>query len=215
MYNNTVTTSFEEDIMDEQIAEKPRKKSIIPNILTSIRLVGAIVTIFLSIDSPAYYIVYGVAGLTDAFDGMIARKTNSSSQFGSVLDSIADLVFYAAMAYKFFMTLWEELPLAFWILLGVALAIRVVTYAYVYVKHKKFDSIHTYGSKLTGALTFLIPFYYILNILVIGMMITVIVGILASLEQMLIHFIYKGYDESVKTIFLAKKKQKEAEKSES
>lgn len=201
--------------MDEQIAEKPRKKSIIPNLLTSLRLVGAIVTIFLSIDSPAYYIVYGVAGLTDAFDGMIARKTNSSSQFGSVLDSIADIVFYAVMAYKFFMTIFETVGLAFWILLGVALAIRAVTYIYVYVKYKKFDSIHTYGSKLTGACTFLIPYYYILNILEIGMMVTVVVGVLASLEQMLIHFIYKDYDESVKTLFLAKKKQKEAEQSES
>ena len=201
--------------MDEQITEKPRKKSIIPNILTSMRLVGAIVTIFLSIESPAYYIVYGVAGLTDAFDGMIARRTNSSSQFGSVLDSIADIVFYAVMAFKFFMTLWNNLPLAFWILLGVALAIRLVTYTYVYVKHKKFDSIHTYGSKLTGACTFLIPYYYLLNILVIGMMVTVVVGVLASLEQMLIHFIYKDYDENVKALFLAKKKQKESEQSES
>jgi len=201
--------------MDEQITEKPRKKSIIPNILTSMRLVGAIVTIFLSIESPAYYIVYGVAGLTDAFDGMIARRTNSSSQFGSVLDSIADIVFYAVMAFKFFMTLWNNLPLAFWILVGVALAIRAVTYIYVFVKYKKFDSIHTYGSKLTGACTFLIPYYYLLNILVIGMMVTVVVGVLASLEQMLIHFIYKDYDESVKTLFLAKKKQKESEQSES
>ena len=200
--------------MDEQIAEKPRKKSVIPNILTSIRLIGALVTIFLPINQAAYYIVYGVAGLTDAFDGMIARKTNSSSQFGSILDSIADWVFYVVMAYKFFLTLWNNLPLVFWILLGVALAIRAVTYTYVYVKFKKFDSIHTYGSKLTGALTFLIPYYYILNILEIGMMITVVVGVLASLEQMLIHFIYKDYDESVKTLLMAKKKQKE-EQSES
>lgn len=195
--------------MDNSIEEKKHKKSIIPNILTSLRLVGALVTIFLPYDSTAYYIVYGVSGLTDAFDGLIARKTNSSSQFGSILDSIADWVFYLVMCYKYFTPLTKVMPVVFWVLLGLAVAVRIITYTYVYVRFKRFDAIHTYGSKLTGAFTFLTPYYFLMGIPVIGMMITVVVGLLASIEQMIIHFMYKDYDESMKSIFLLKKKKQE------
>ena len=129
------------------------------------------------------------------------------------MDSIADWVFYIVMCIKYFNPLVNVLPVIFWVLFGLAVVVRAVTYGFVYIKFKKFDSIHTYGSKLTGALTFLTPYYFLLNIPVIGMMVTVIVGLLASVEQMLIHFMYKDYDESVKSLLLLKKKNKETEQT--
>ncbi len=204
----------------DQIPEKKRKKSIIPNILTITRIIGAIVTLFLPFDasnnsiSIAYYIVYGACGLTDAFDGFIARKTNSTSQFGSILDSIADWVFYLAMCYKLIIPIIDLKLVPFWILLVAAVVVRIVVYSYVFVKFRKFDSIHTYGSKLTGAFTFLIPYYFLLQIPSIGLMITVIVGLLASIEQMIIHFAYNEYDESIKSVFLIKKAKAKKENNE-
>ena len=70
------------------------KKDIftIPNILTYIR--------FILIVPFAYYFIFdeyipaiiciGVSGLTDCFDGMIARRFNQVTSLGKVLDPIAD-----------------------------------------------------------------------------------------------------------------------------
>ncbi len=64
----------------------------IPNILTYIR--------FILIVPFAYYFLYdnyvpaviciGVSGLTDCFDGMIARRFNQVTSLGKILDPIAD-----------------------------------------------------------------------------------------------------------------------------
>ena len=38
------------------------------------------------------FVLFFVAGLTDYFDGLLARKYNSSSQIGEILDPIADKI---------------------------------------------------------------------------------------------------------------------------
>ena len=52
--------------------------------------------IFLLLLFPEYYllalILFFIAGITDYFDGYLARKTNSVSQLGEVLDPIADKI---------------------------------------------------------------------------------------------------------------------------
>ncbi|MBI3178818.1 MAG: CDP-alcohol phosphatidyltransferase family protein, partial [Deltaproteobacteria bacterium] len=39
-------------------------------------------------------IVYAVAGFTDMFDGMVARRTNSVTVLGKFLDPLSDKLFY-------------------------------------------------------------------------------------------------------------------------
>jgi phosphatidylglycerophosphate synthase len=38
------------------------------------------------------FVLFFVAGLTDYFDGFLARKYNASSQMGEILDPIADKI---------------------------------------------------------------------------------------------------------------------------
>lgn len=64
----------------------------IPNLLTVIRM--ALVPVFVS---ALYYQRFGwalaifvLAGLTDSFDGLLARRFNQGSQLGQILDPIAD-----------------------------------------------------------------------------------------------------------------------------
>ena len=85
-------------------------KKYIPNILTSLRIAGAITLIFLDPFSVAFFIVYGLSATTDVFDGFLARKFNATSKFGNILDSISDLLLYGVMGIKIIPTLSDMLP---------------------------------------------------------------------------------------------------------
>ena len=65
------------------------------NILTLSRIILGVV-IFLLLMSPDWYllalILFFFAGVTDYFDGYLARKYNAVSQLGEVLDPIADKI---------------------------------------------------------------------------------------------------------------------------
>ena len=67
----------------------------LPNILTVIRM--ALIPVFmllfyLDIENSMFYsaVVFAVAYITDMLDGMIARKCNAVSDFGKLMDPIAD-----------------------------------------------------------------------------------------------------------------------------
>ena len=65
------------------------------NLLTFSRiLISIIIFAFLVIDS--YYLLalflFLIAGLTDYFDGFLARKYHATSQMGEILDPIADKI---------------------------------------------------------------------------------------------------------------------------
>ena len=63
------------------------------NIITGIRIVCSIALLFFPVFSPAYYTLYIVAGVSDMIDGAIARKTDTVSDYGSKLDTAAELAY--------------------------------------------------------------------------------------------------------------------------
>ena len=62
------------------------------NIITSIRILCSIALLFCQSLSPTFYLLYVVAGFTDMIDGTVARKTNTVSEIGSKLDTVADFI---------------------------------------------------------------------------------------------------------------------------
>ena len=77
--------------------------------------------------SPAFWIFYIAAGLSDMLDGALARKFNAVSHSGEKLDTAADVV------------------------------IRIINVISGCVIRKKFVALHTAVGKLTGALLFVLP----------------------------------------------------------
>lgn len=77
---------------NEKWSFKPKDLITIPNILTYIRIILIIpfVYYFLKENYIPAVICIGVSGLTDCFDGMIARKFNQVTSLGKILDPIAD-----------------------------------------------------------------------------------------------------------------------------
>lgn len=131
----------------------------LPNFLTSLRIVGTLSLLFIEPVSACFYVVYALSGVTDALDGFIARATNTSSEFGKKLDSVADLLFYSIMIIRTFPLLWEQLPGWIWIWFVVIVVLRIASYGTAFVKTKGFASLHTKWNKATGLCVFLLPFF--------------------------------------------------------
>ena len=74
------------------------------NILTLSRIILGVV-IFLLLMLPDWYllalILFFFAGVTDYFDGYLARKYNAVSQLGEVLDPIADKILIVFVLFGF------------------------------------------------------------------------------------------------------------------
>ena len=88
-------------------------------------------------------------------DGTIARKTNSTSKFGSQLDTIADLIFVVVSLFKLLPVI--HVPQWLWIWGGVIAVIKISNIIWGYVSKKQFISLHTIMNKVTGLLLFLLP----------------------------------------------------------
>ena len=127
----------------------------IANILTCCRILGSLILLFFPAFSLVFNISYLLCGVSDMIDGTIARKTNSTSKFGSQLDTIADLIFIVIALFKLLPII--HISQWLWIWVGVIAVIKISNIIWGYVLKKQFISMHTVMNKLTGLLLFLLP----------------------------------------------------------
>jgi len=125
------------------------------NILTGCRIFGSFLLPFFPAFSLDFFIIYLLCGFSDMIDGAIARKTNSTSKFGSQLDTIADLVFVVVSLFKVLPVI--HIPQWLWIWGSVIAVIKISNIIWGYVSKKQFISLHTIMNKVTGLLLFLLP----------------------------------------------------------
>ena len=128
----------------------------IANSITGSRIVLSIAVLFFPPFSPAFYVLYTAAGLTDMIDGTVAQKTNSVSECGAKLDTTADFVFAAVCLIKLLPVL--DVPVWLWVWIAFIALIKAVNFLSGYAMHKKWIAPHTVMNKVTGALCFLLPF---------------------------------------------------------
>ena len=125
------------------------------NVLTGCRILGSVLLLFFPTFSVGFYIIYFFCGFSDMVDGTIARKTNSTSKFGSKLDTIADLIFVAVSLYKLLPAI--HIPQWLWVWGGVIAVIKTSNIMRGYIYKKQFISLHTAMNRVTGLLLFLLP----------------------------------------------------------
>lgn len=125
------------------------------NFITSLRIICSIALLFCPALSQVFYVLYIIAGVTDMIDGTVARKTNTVSEFGSRLDTVADFIFVIVCLIK----LIPVLNIAIWIYVWIVVIafIKVVNVAFGYIVRKKFVAVHSVMNKVTGALLFIFP----------------------------------------------------------
>ena len=115
-------------------------KKHVPNILTTFRIV--LVPVFLWLiffyqgenNITLATIVFIVASITDYFDGMLARKFNVISDFGKLMDPLADklLVISSLLAMSFYMDL-----ISIYVTIVIIIREVVISYFREYYARKK------------------------------------------------------------------------------
>ena len=125
------------------------------NIVTGCRILGSVLLLFFSAFSLEFYVIYIFCGFSDMVDGTIARKTNSATEFGSKLDTVADLLFIIASFIKILPMI--NAPIWLWVW-GVLIAtVKFANIIFGYISKKEFISVHTIINKIAGLLLFVLP----------------------------------------------------------
>ena len=125
------------------------------NTLTSIRIMCSLVLLFSPTFSPSFFVLYVLAGFTDMIDGAVARYTNTASQFGSALDTLADFTFVIACLVKILPKI--DAPLWIWIWVAAIAALKVFNIAKCLIVEKRVLAHHTVLNKVTGFILFILP----------------------------------------------------------
>ena len=125
------------------------------NAITGLRILVSVVLLFCAAFSPIFYTLYLVAGLSDMADGIIARKTNSISEFGSRFDGVADFVFVAVCLIKILPIM--DIPIWLYVWTAVIALIKIINIISGYAMQKRYVAVHTTMNKMTGALLFMLP----------------------------------------------------------
>lgn len=155
----------------------------IPNILTIVNLFAGVVAIIFTFYghtvAPAVLIIG--AALFDSLDGRVARRLNSTSEFGKELDSLADLVSFgvapALLAYATQFSCLGWLGLALVAVFAVCGALRLARFNILHIKG------YFIGLPITVAgpvLAVAAAFGHILGPLVLAVLLLVLAGLMIS-----------------------------------
>jgi CDP-diacylglycerol--glycerol-3-phosphate 3-phosphatidyltransferase len=172
-----------------------------PNCITAVRLMGTVVLLLTAPLSAAFFLLYVLCGVSDALDGWVARATDSSTELGAKLDSVADLLFYLVLLVKLLPILRRALPLWIWYLLGGVLTLRLAAYLTAAVKFKRFASVHTRLNKLTGLAVFLLPCALLLPWVTEYCVGACLLAGSASAQELYLHLSRDTYQTNKKALF--------------
>lgn len=174
------------------------------NLITCIRIAGAVFLFFCVPFSALFWGVYFLCGLSDMTDGYVARHMHIQSRFGALLDSIADLLFLVSVLVCIGADLLNILPQwSLYVAAGVAF-IKVVSYCFGFLKFHRFVSLHTIFNKLTGGLLFCLPYFLSLSGWHIYLVIVCVVAFWAAIEELICLGKSSQYNADIKGIFFPK-----------
>lgn len=156
------------------------------NLISAGRIILLPVMIFFRDYPWVFSSLYLVCGVSDIADGYIARKTNTASDLGARLDSVADFLLFALITTVLILWVGDGLTV-FLPFLIIIVFIRFAGMAIAALKYRSFAILHTWANKLTGILVFAAPILYLAfnNVLVFWPI--VFIAMLSALEEVIIH----------------------------
>lgn len=154
------------------------------NFLSYSRICLALMLLFFEPLSTAFFVLYMICGLSDVLDGLIARKTGTTSSFGARLDSLADTLFVVVLLFMLYPVVQLSTGVIIWIIMiGI---IRLASIIVALRKYKTYASIHTYGNKVTGIVLFVFPFLYTQAHATLLITFTCLVASVSAVEELII-----------------------------
>ncbi|MBR1762938.1 MAG: CDP-alcohol phosphatidyltransferase family protein [Eubacterium sp.] len=159
-------------------------KKQIANIISFSRIIAAVILFFFSEITNAFLGIYIYCGFSDLIDGPIARKLESESIFGSIMDTAGDVLTYFALAK--ILIIQSLLPLWFYVWEGLAVVLFLVSATISKLKGGKFYFVHSRFGKIMGAAMFVLPFAMRLFNVLIWIGVICAVSNIAAVESILI-----------------------------
>ena len=183
----------------------------IANFFSIVRIVGAIYLLIWGTEfSTKFLILYAIFCSTDAIDGYLARKLNTSSVLGVTLDTIGDgLIGFTPVKV---LVVQKLIPGWFYILLGVTVAVFFAAAIVAQVRFKKFSFPHTYFGKLNGVCVASSPFLFSFIPKEVVFIIVGGVFFFAGVETLIIVLKLKKMVPFVPSVFHTEKAVQDAEK---
>jgi len=149
---------------------------------------------------------------TDAIDGFLARKLEITSPRGSQLDSFGDQItlILGLVGLFYFETLFIKKNL---VIILIAFLPYIIQMILAYIKYGKATAFHTYLAKLSAVIQsafilwslFFSPVYALFYAMIV-------IGILETIEEISLIFLYKNWVSDVKSIFWAFKDKRRINK---
>lgn len=130
----------------------------VPNALSVLRIVLAVSLLWFAPLSIPFFVIYIACGLTDVADGFIARRFNVSSELGSKLDSIGDVVLTFVVLSMLLPLVNVPIVILAWILLIVL--VRIVAMSISYTRSGKALLLHTTSNRVFALLLFAYPLIF-------------------------------------------------------
>lgn len=171
----------------------------IANYISILRMFLALTLAFAKPLSIGFFAIYLICGISDVYDGYIARKTNTVSKFGDNLDSVADLIMIVILMIVLYSIINPTIKIIVWIvIIGI---IRTVSMIVVFVKYKTFEMLHTYGNKITGLVLFAFPLSLAFVQSDVLMYMICVVASISAIEELFIHLWSNKLRINKKSIF--------------
>ena len=125
------------------------------NVITGLRIFVSVAFLFCPVFSPIFYVMYMIAGLSDMADGIIARKTNSVSEFGSRFDGVADFIFVVVCLMKILPVM--DIPIWLYVWTALIFFVKIINIISGVARHERLVAVHSTMNKVTGVLLFVLP----------------------------------------------------------
>ena len=171
----------------------------IPNIISMSRIILLIVLFFVFHNVSLFIVLYIICGLSDILDGYVARKTNTQSELGARLDSIADFILFVVITVAVIIWMGNKIFI-FLPLIIITAVIRCANIAIAAYKYHSFAMLHTWGNKLTGLLLFITPLFIMYHRLEFPWLVCVI-ALLTAVEESVIHITSVSLNINRRSIF--------------
>ena len=169
------------------------------NLISFSRIILSVFLLFTQPLSVYFFMIFILCGISDVLDGYVARTYALNSDFGAVLDSFADVVFFFCFLIPVLSVLNPSYFMILWII--CIFFIKFISLAIGFKKFNKFSFIHTILNKITGAFLILLPFILLLSKSNIILVILCMLATFAALEEMLIIITNNNLNLDCKSIF--------------
>ena len=169
------------------------------NCISFLRIILSLLLLFTRPLSSLFFIIFIFCGISDVFDGYIARKYDLTTDFGANLDSFADIILFFCFLIVLLPTLKLNLWVIFWIM-GIVL-IKIFSIIFGFIKFGEFSLIHTYLNKITGVFLMFLPFLLLIMPSDVILDLLCLIATVASMEELFIIVSSQKLNLNRKSIF--------------